>query len=363
MPVCLRLVAPSIMAFALSAACGSGPAPVGGGGGLGGPVDAGGNVVPGAGADGGGLVQPPGFDAGVTAPPTGTPAEDAGCGSVSAAAELVRQPVDLIWAIDGSGSMGDEVLAVSDNLTRFVSSIESSGTSAHTVLNVPLNAVTLPISLLAASLDPARFQWVQGDVDSHNAFEVLLQTFPQYRGFLRPDAPTHIIVVTDDTNRMAWQDFQSQMTTLLGHPFVFHAIASPPSNPCGGADEAPDYFALAQATGGQGVRLCDNWSTIFPILQAAVVASAPVPCQFPIPAPPNGETLDPGAVQVVLNVEGSSPQQFPRANGAAQCAGARAWYYDAPTPSKVMLCEDACAAAQTGGRISLNFGCAPITLR
>lgn len=348
----------------LVAACGGTPDPLAPAGGAF-PADAAQSPAPGLGLfDGGQLPSVPLFDAGVVAVPPAS-SLDGGCGSVSAAAELVRQPVDIIWGIDGSGSMGDSILAVADNLSRFVSSIEASGTSAHTVLNVPANLTAAPIVALAASLDTTRFQWVPGDVDSHNAFEVLIDTFAQYQGFLRPGAPTHIIVVTDDDNNMPWADFQAQMTALLGHPFVFHAIASPPDNPCPGASaEAPDYYALARATGGQEVRLCDDWSTIFPILQAAVVASAPVPCDFLIPAPPNGEKLDPNAVQVVLNTEGIAPEQFPRAGTAAECGTARAWYYDVtPNPQKVVLCSEACTAVQTGGRISLNFGCEPLTLR
>jgi hypothetical protein len=100
---------------------------------------------------------------------------------------------------------------------------------------------------------------------------------------------------------------------------------------------------------------------VFQQLQAAVVNSAPIPCDFEIPEAPVGSDLDPEAVQVVFAPPGKAEMQFPRAASVDKCGDENAWHYDNPNkPTRVELCPTACETVKQGGEVSVAFGCAPV---
>jgi hypothetical protein len=87
------------------------------------------------------------------------------------------------------------------------------------------------------------------------------------------------------------------------------------------------------------------------------IRAASVPCDFAIPAPPNGQQINPGAVNVVL-VDASGQQQV--LPYSAACSNAGGWHYDnATAPTQVQLCSGACMQAQgaAAGNVTLAFGC------
>src|SRR5205809_1095005 len=60
---------------------------------------------------------------------------DAACAMASAHATLVRMPVDLIFIIDNSGSMSDEIHGVETNInTNFVDIIKKSGLDYRVIM-------------------------------------------------------------------------------------------------------------------------------------------------------------------------------------------------------------------------------------
>lgn len=74
-----------------------------------------------------------------------------------------------------------------------------------------------------------------------------------------------------------------------------------------------------------------------------------------------GEALDYGRVNVTLT-EGTSVTTIPQAANEAACPTDQpAWYYDSPNaPTKIFLCEDACAtvsAAGDGAELNVVAGC------
>lgn len=296
-----------------------------------------------------------------------------GCGAVRAEAELGRGPVDIIITLDTSLSMAPQVCNVSTNLTAFAAGI---GDSSH-VISVyemgPLGLLTAaacggadPLAATPLAMDPDRYRHHAIMVDSWNALSQLDAQFDTYKDFLRPDAPTHVIVVTDDSNDplrggMLGADFKVAMEQKLGHPFFFHSIVADQQNGCVGSGSGEDYIALSDATMGEKLSICaTDWSVLFKQLEAAVVNSAPIPCEFDIPAPPAGSTLDPAAVQVVFTSPDGSEEQFPRATSKDQCSDKLGWSYDdADKPTRIELCPAACSAVEAGGNVNIAFGCAP----
>jgi hypothetical protein len=87
------------------------------------------------------------------------------------------------------------------------------------------------------------------------------------------------------------------------------------------------------------------------------IRAASVPCAFAIPAPPNGEQINPGAVNVVLVGAGGQQQVLAY---SANCSNTAGWHYDnAAAPTQVQLCSAACMQAQAdnAGQVTLAFGC------
>jgi hypothetical protein len=125
------------------------------------------------------------------------------------------------------------------------------------------------------------------------------------------------------------------------------------------------YYALADATGGQKSSICAaDWSTVFGPLQEAVISSVPLPCDYPIPPPPDGETLDPAKVNMELTAQGTTtPMILPRAPSEAECMSTAAWFYDDPAaPTQLRLCPAACELAQAGGTVDIAFGCETVVV-
>jgi hypothetical protein len=211
---------------------------------------------------------------------------------------------------------------------------------------------------------------------------------------LRPDAATHFVIVSDDestykalaTPDERAQTFQTDMTKLLGKSFFLHTISSegptachdPNCMPdtstgicafvmlgCGAAAPGTTYYDIAAATKGLTASICESdWQSIFDPLSAAVIASAPLPCNYQIPAPPSGQSLDPGKVNVSYAPSSGSAQLFGKAANMAACSSAPGWYYDDDAaPKQVLLCPSTCTNVAAGGTLAIAFGCATVQLQ
>jgi hypothetical protein len=214
------------------------------------------------------------------------------------------------------------------------------------------------------------------NVGSHDALQKLLDSYPQYAEFLRPSAALHFVIVSDDESRMTAADFRAQMEQLAGKTFTAHAIVSESVSGracvgacglallCGAANPGLEYLALSDATSGQKSSICvSDWSTVFEPLKTAVIASAPLPCEYALPAPPAGASIDPTRVNVGVLQAGTSSKTLPRAASSDACASAEAWFYDNPaTPTMIRMCPAACSSISAGGSIEITLGCETIAL-
>jgi hypothetical protein len=282
-----------------------------------------------------------------------------GCGSVKQASEARKPAVDVVWILDGSGSMAPHALAVGDNMLRFMDGVRMSGADINVVM---LTGVAFGLILQTAITD-TNYHWVYAEVQSHDAFAWTVNSYDSYKQFLRPGAPTHFIVVTDDSSDMPATQFVPMMTAKHGRPFYFHAVAADgllSGGACAGSGPGTEYFNAAMTTKGDQISLCADWAANFKKLQGSVIASAPLPCEYPIPPAPNGQALDPKAVQVLFTPSGGAQQELAKATTSAQCGDNLGWYYDDNlAPKHVLMCPRACELAKAGGGIEIGFGCAP----
>lgn len=302
------------------------------------------------------------------------------CSGVDYVAETRNAPIDIIWVIDNSGSMDEEASEIQMRLNSFVTAIGSAGIDDYHVAVVTMSGfVSVPAPL---GTDTERFRFVDTNVQSNDSFDRILEAVPTFMDFLRPEAITHFVFVTDDESSMSASDFESRMRLLLGRSFTGHAIASPPGSThtmclgsicfppmdgCTGpggeaADNGVQYWNLAATTGGLQLSICaDDWATLFDQLLASVAVPMPLPCRFDIPVPAEGMTFQPNLVNLVYTATGSTmPRTIPRA-ASGDCLGdGFTWVYDDPTnPTQILLCTDACntVEADATGSVRIQLGC------
>lgn len=267
------------------------------------------------------------------------------CGSFKAESQFEPAPVDVIWAIDNSLSMAPAVPAVAAGTMTFTSSVTGAGRDMRIVM------LSTFVSLLPPAIaeDMERFLLRPVDVQSTNAFDVLLFDFPNYSSFLRPNAVTHIVVVSDFVNTLPRATFKSQMESNLGHDFVFHAVAEPLTG--------VDYYELARETGGIMLPIAGDWGLVFQELEEIVVTTSQLPCEAPLEVRADAD-LD--NVQVLYSQE-DTQTQLPRAPSEASCGSSDAWYFDDPDdPNAIRLCPDTCARVrEQSGSLDIIVGCEP----
>lgn len=320
----------------------------------------------------------PGYDAG----PGGGGSTDAGggfmeCAAQTTSAESGFQPVDVIWIVDRSGSMRGEADIVQQNINSFATSIGASGIDYHVVMISAMDFVSVPPPL---GSDPERFRYVEESVGSNQGLTAPLMRFDAYADFLRPDAATHFVVVTDDESDLGYGSFRSQMESNLGHPFTFHTIASPPGSShcdpvlcafnqdgCTGpngdaADNGEEYWALSNDTGGQTLSICTpDWTGLFGTLTSAIAVPTPLPCRYGLPEPPEGMALDRNRVNVLYTPSsGTGEQVVPRVDSFGTCAG-QGWYYEG---DDIVVCPATCDVISNdeAGRVDIALGCATVII-
>ena len=167
-------------------------------------------------------------------PPTGDSGgltEDDACAmQVARARRGPSKPLDVIFVIDNSSSMADEIQAVRDNINdSFAALIEASGADFRVIMlsqfgslgsdvciEPPLAASECSAGLGVAGTNGARFFHYNVLVDSNNPLCKLLQHFDEpdqngrtpngWQEYLRPDAHKAFIMITDDSASCAYED-------------------------------------------------------------------------------------------------------------------------------------------------------------
>jgi hypothetical protein len=300
---------------------------------------------------------------------------DDSCASIRQDAPAVRGAVDVVWLIDTSGSMWDDFAQIQQNLARFMQELDGSSADIRVVMVTGID----PAAGTALGGDGARYRFVASPVESRLLYSVALLTLPFYKDFLRPDAATHFVMVTDDEDRLSASEFRTEMERGLGHPFTLHAIASEDAGGrpcasaacggvwlplvCGAVAIGKAYNTLADQTGGGKLSICsDDWTSVITRLSEAVIAAVPLPCSYPLERA-SRSSFDSSRVQVVYTPEGADDEEFPKAKGEDQCDDARGWHFDDErSPTEVILCPAACEQVQQGGSIDIAFGCTPTTV-
>lgn len=87
------------------------------------------------------------------------------------------------------------------------------------------------------------------------------------------------------------------------------------------------------------------------------IRKAALTCDYAMPAPPEGQTLDVNKVNVQFTPKGGTAQTL---DYSADCANGTGWHYDTTSaPKKILICPASCNTllANADGKIDIVFGC------
>jgi len=318
---------------------------------------------------------------------------DTACASTEAAA--IKPPVDVIVAIDQSGSMYDDIARVKTNINKLSDFLKATGLDYRVVMIArvgttgstdvcvppPLGGVTTLCSDTTKPLrnsNPPIFRTSNNGVSSTNALSVLLSTYSNttvgigWKDAVRPEAFKAIIPITDDNSSLAAASFDTQL--LAKDPAMFGTATArkygaypimgasnyPSETKCGSTmvNNGPTYIQLVKMVGGKWFPLCaTDFGPLFTDIAKSIATR--VACELTIPAPPTGEKLDPNKVNVTYTPgSGGMPETILKDESKPCEGGANGWQYNADK-TKILLCGDACKKAQSdlGGKVSVAFGC------
>ena len=348
------------------------------------------------------------WETGVEASPTQDSSldPDAACATAVESAQVEKLPVDIIWVVDNSVSMQDEIAQVTAGLNAFAAMIGEMDLD-YKVIMLSLRSATNPVTInrnkrfgvcipqpLAGDNkcgNGPRFFHSSIDIRSTQPLEQFLGTLGQTKGYregeerggepwrdqLRADATRTIVVVTDDNSRLSAYHFDwfggganpnnsnYQLPPGLMHSswnglfdgYIFSGIygwgsETDPNISCDPSDTTLSpgvtYSELVLRTKGVRAQICDGadaWQPFFTSVAQAVSKASKIRCDLEIPEPPSG-TLNPHKVNVLLAGE-TETVVLHKVAQPADCDEAGGWYYDdEAAPTRVHLCPASCDQAQ-----------------
>lgn len=303
------------------------------------------------------------------------------CAATSAEAKLT--PVNMIVVYDRSGSMGDtqedpsfdpsqrwipvgqamkaffadpSSAGMSAALTFFPNATDSCQSTDYATANVPFAA--LPSTTFGQAIDQTA---PKGDTPTRAA---TLGAIAQAKAVAqqKPAERTVIVLVTDGEPYGCGIDtsVQSDAEAQAVAQEVAAVKAQIPTYVIGVGPSVQNLDAVATAGGTTAfhVQVGNAQQTTTQLLAAmAQIRGALGRCDFDIPAPPDGRTLDFGKVNVEKTSGAGVTETLPY---VADCTGGKGWHFDDPAkPKKVLLCSSTCESvkAEAGGKVNVSFRC------
>ncbi len=311
----------------------------------------------------------------------GSGGEGGTCATVKAEAKLT--PVNMVVMYDQSGSMGDTTenpsydpskrwipvgtamkafftdttsAGLNASLTFFASATNSCNATDYGAPEVALTA--LPNATFSSTITAHA---PKGDTPTRAAVKGAIT---QAQAVLAGHAgeKTVIVLVTDGEPYGCGitTNTQSQAEVANVANDVSAVAASIPTYVIGVGPSVANLDAVAAAGGTTSalqVTVGNPAQTTSDLLAAmATIRGQLASCDFAIPAPPDGRTLDFDKVFVVRTPSGQPAVTLPYNQ---TCSGP-GWRYDDPkNPTKVLLCDATCdvVKADPGGKIDVQFAC------
>lgn len=311
---------------------------------------------------------------------------EAGC--ATSQAEAIKPPVDVIVAVDQSGSMSAEIAQVKANINKLSDFLKTTGFDYRVVMIARPGTDSFgvctppPLGGPTCGDNPPVYRRSAQEVQSTDALQRILETYDSTLGYtkwadsIRPESTKAFVVITDDDARYPtpapyWQTFDAQLLsrgagtfgTAEKRKYVFFPICgaseADPTVKCGTGmvNTGSQYVELAKLTGGKWFPLCaPDYGPVF--TEMAKKIAGKIACELTVPKPSAGE-IDPNRVNVSYTPSDGGPTKDLVQDASKPCeSGANGWQYN-DDKTKILLCGDACAAVQAdpGAKVNVVFGC------
>ena len=337
---------------------------------------------------------------------------DASCGYLQMTASPAAKPVDIIFVVDNSFSMQEEIESVQRNInSNFADIINASGLDYRVILiskhgkseqkNICIAAPLSGTDCMPPPSKPAltdRFYHYDTRIGSHDSLDLILSTYAEpdlqrfttsgWREWLREDSEKIFIEVTDDApegTTASAVGFDAKLLELepplFGVPgsrrYSFHSIiglnakedtqqAWQPdeglqTNACDTAeDSALEYQKLSVLTNSVRFPVCEvaSYDAVFQEVAAGIIEQSRIKCSFAFPAAPDGQIVDQNTVALELEVPGQPTRVI---TGLPNATGCSSEHFTIVNGSRVELCPALCdeVTALEDGKMTFFAGCAP----
>lgn len=190
---------------------------------------------------------------------------------------------------------------------------------------------------------------------------VALKAALKYASDYKKLVPTHTVVVVlatdgepgDGCGATIANSAAEAMTGASGNPKI-------PTYVIGVGSNLTNLDTIAAAGGTSKAFIVNDGSADAFIAALKSIQLKAVGCEYAVPTPPNGGTVDPTKVNVQYTPGGGAAQVLSNVASAAACGAAGGWYYDNPTkPTKITLCASTCTTAQAdaNAKVDIILGC------
>lgn len=195
--------------------------------------------------------------------------------------------LDLVIALDSSGSMANEVVFVQNELNNFAQYFLSASVDLNIVLIASSPGFCIPAPLgsgtCPADENLPAYRHIDQTVGSTNALQLIIDHYDNWEPSLRDDALHAFMVISDDNASGTVNDVDGAIKFLDARlaAYKFYAIVASldpdpvNTNKCNGfsANAGSLYIDLATSTGGTWSDLCDqNFNVSFTDLATAMLA-------------------------------------------------------------------------------------------
>lgn len=299
----------------------------------------------------------------------------------TSAKDARRGAIDVIFAIDTSASMVDEINQVRQNINAFAKQISSTGLDYNVIVIAergdPFGICVSPPLAGSGCGDAEKFHHIDVDIDSWAMLQNILDKYPQYSKYLRPEAHKAFIVVSDDNAQLSFDKFDKSLLSLSPEQFgtansrnyTFNSIVGYKRNTpilssekCATAHNTGDnYQRLTQLTGGTVDSVCEtSYASVFDNITKGLITK--LGCEFEFPKAPDNRVADPTTVKVTYTPgSGAGGQPLTQVTDKSKCGSyADGWYYDdAKAPKKIVFCPTTCKGPGTdpSGQLEVAIGC------
>jgi len=297
------------------------------------------------------------------------------CASSNAGVDAL--PIYLVFMVDKSGSMGNEngtnVLATKWNpavaaLKSFFADPSSANIhaslaffSAPDTCNVNSYATptiamtTLPSAAFGPALDA---QSPSGGTPTRPAMEGAVQYAQSVAAGLKAGEKVAVVLVTDGDPSDNCNPKSTAQNTAAAAASVAATIKTYVVGVGNGAVNL-DTIATGGGTAPHIQVSTSSAATTSADLRTAIgkIKASQLTCDYALPPPPAGKTIDVNAVNVNYTTGGAT-KTLPY---SATCSDAGGWHYDSvTTPTKIIMCPSICTTLQgdtVGGKVDIIFGC------